>query len=69
MDMNVYVAEWLARERLRETERRAAESRLIAEARPPRPLRAFLGRAMIQAGQWIAGRAALGAGDADPLWR
>lgn len=69
MDMNVYVAEWLVRERLREAERRAAESRLIAEARPRRPLRALVGQAMIRAGQWIAGRAALGAGDADPLWR
>ncbi len=59
MDLNVYLAEILVRERLREAERLARASQWMEEAsgQRSRPLRVALGRAMIRAGRWVMGRA------------
>ena len=59
MDFNVYVAELLVRERLREAERLARASQWIEEAsgRRRRWLRVALGRAMIRVGRWVLGQA------------
>ena len=59
MDMNVYLMEFLVRERLREAERLAWASQWVEEAsgRRRRALRAALGRAMIRVGRWVLGQA------------
>ena len=56
--MNGYLEELLARERLDEARKLAAQRamvRVIAPAR--RPVRLALGLALIRAGHWVAGRA------------
>jgi len=59
MDMNVYLAEFLVRERFREAERLARASQWAEEAsgRRRRALRVALGGAMIRAGRWVLGQA------------
>jgi hypothetical protein len=59
MDMNVYLAEILAREHLDELRAQAVRCQLAqraARARPP--LRVVLGRALIRAGQRLLGELA-----------
>ena len=65
MDMNVYFAEWLIRERLAEARAAAASDALFHAHRPPRqPTRVALGRVLIRLGQRIqSGRRST----ADPL--
>lgn len=59
MDFNVYVLEFLVRERFREAERLARAAQWVEEAsgQRSRPLREALGRAMIHAGRWVLGQA------------
>ena len=59
MDLNVYLAELVVRERLRDAERVARASQWVEEAsgRRRRALRVALGRAMIRAGRWVLGQA------------
>ena len=65
MDMNVYFAEWLVKERLAEARTAGARDALIHAHRPPRqPMRIALGLALIRLGQRIqSGRPST----ADPL--
>ena len=65
MDMNVYVAEWLIKERIAEARAVGARSALLDAHRPPRqPMRVALGLALIRLGQRIqSGRP----GVAEPL--
>jgi len=65
MDMNVYFAEWLVKERLAEARAAGARDALIHAHRPPRqPMRIALGLALIRLGQRIqSGRPST----ADPL--
>jgi len=65
MDMNVYVAEWLVKERIAEARAAGARSALLDAHRPPRPpMRVALGLALIRLGQRIqSGRP----GVAEPL--
>ena len=58
MDLNVYLAEFLVRDRLREAERLAWASQWVEEAagRRRRALRVALGRAMIRVGRWVLGK-------------
>ncbi len=67
MDLNVYLVEFLVRERFREAERLARASQWVEEAsgRRRRAFRVALGRAMIRAGRWVLGQAA----DASALGR
>lgn len=55
MDLNVYLVEFLVRERFREAERLARASQWVEEAsgRRRRAFRVALGRAMIRAGRWV----------------
>ena len=54
MDMNVYVAEWLIKERIAEARAVGARSALLDAHRPPRqPMRVALGLALIRLGQRI----------------
>ena len=59
MDLNVYLAEFLARDRLREAERLAWASQWVEKAsgRRRRAVRVALGRAMIRVGRWVRGQA------------
>ena len=59
MDLNVYLAEFLVRERLQEAERLARASHWVEEASGRRSgaFRVALGRAMIRAGWWVLGQA------------
>jgi len=58
MDFNMYFAELLVRERLRESERLARTSQWIEASRPrSRPLRVAVGLAMLRAGRWVLGNA------------
>ena len=59
MDLNVYLMEFLVRERFREAERLARASQWVEEAagRRRRAFRVALGRAMIRAGRWVLGQA------------
>lgn len=70
MDFNLYLAELLIRERLREAQRLAATSRW---SDPPAPrcqaLRAAVGGAVIRAGRWILGNVSPCAGQPDALGR
>ena len=65
MDMNVYFAEWLIKERLAEARAAGARDALLHAHRPPRqPMRIALGLALIRLGQRIqSGRRST----ADPL--
>lgn len=65
MDMNVYFAEWLIKERLAEARAAGARDALLHAHRPPRqPMRIALGLALIRLGQRIqSGRLST----ADPL--
>ena len=65
MDMNVYFAEWLIKERLAEARAAGARDALLHAHRPPRqPMRIALGLALIRLGQRIqSGRPST----ADPL--
>jgi hypothetical protein len=52
MDMNLYVAEWLVRERLAEARAAGVRSGLVHAATPrPRPVRVRLGRALVSLGR------------------
>jgi len=54
MDMNVYFAEWLIKERLAEARAAGARDALFHAHRPPRqPMRVALGRVLIRLGQRI----------------
>ena len=54
MDMNVYVAEWLVRERIAEARTAGARDALIHAHRPPhQPMRVALGLVLIRLGQRI----------------
>ncbi len=54
MDMNVYFAEWLIKERLAEARAAGARDALLHAHRPPRqPMRIALGLALIRLGQRI----------------
>ena len=60
--MNVYLAEQIAKDRLREARNMATVARLMGDTRPaPTPLRVTLGLALIRLGRSLAGRAAKGA--------
>ena len=65
MDMNVYCAEWLIKERLAEARAAGARGALLDAHRPPRqPMRVALGLVLIRLGQRIlSGRPSA----ADPL--
>ena len=58
MDLNVYLAEFLVRDRLREAERLAWASQWVEKAsgRRRRAVRVALGRAMIRVGRWVRGK-------------
>lgn len=54
MDMNVYFAEWLIKERLAEARAAGARGALIHAHRPPRqPMRVALGLVLVRLGQRI----------------
>jgi len=59
MDLNVYLVEFLVRDRLREAERLAWASQWVERAagRRRRAVRVALGGAMIRAGRWVMGKA------------
>jgi hypothetical protein len=64
MDMNLYFAEWLVRERLAEARAAGARDALVHAARPrPRPVRVRLGLALVSLGRRLQG----GARGADAL--
>ncbi len=54
MDMNVYFAEWLIKERIAEARAAGARDTLLHAHRPPRqPMRVALGLVLIRLGQRI----------------
>ena len=55
MDMNIYLVEWYAKERLGEI-RTAVEREHLVESMRRRPLRAVLGQALISIGRKLQGR-------------
>ncbi len=55
MDMNSYLVEWLAKERLSELRAALAREELAASLRQPSPLRVKLGLALISFGQRLRG--------------
>ena len=62
MDMNVYLVEWLAKERLGEIRAAAVREQLAESARPRPSLRTALGLAMVSVGRKLqGGRAAVSA--------
>jgi len=64
MDMNLYFAEWLVRERLAEARAAGARDAVLHAARPrPRSLRARLGLAFVSLGRRLQG----GSREADAL--
>ena len=64
MDMNLYFAEWLVRERLAEARAAGARDAVLHAARPrPRPVRVRLGLALVSLGRRLQG----GAREADAL--
>jgi len=64
MDMNLYFAEWLVRERLAEARAAGARDALIHAAKlGPRPVRVRLGLALVSLGRRLQD----GARDADAL--
>ena len=59
MDMNVYLVEWWAKERLGEIRAAVEREQLVESMRRRRaPLRVGLGHALISIGQKLQGRAA-----------
>jgi hypothetical protein len=62
MDMNLYFAEWLVRERLAEARAAGARDAVLHAARP-RPVRVRLGLALVSLGRRLQG----GAREADAL--
>jgi hypothetical protein len=57
MDMNLYFAEWLVRERLAEARAAVARAALAQAVRPTRrPARARLGAALVSLGRRLEGR-------------
>jgi hypothetical protein len=62
MDMNLYFAEWLVRERLAEARAAGARSALVDAAMPERPLmRVRLGLALVSLGWRLQGSRPRGA--------
>jgi hypothetical protein len=62
MDMNLYFAEWVVRERLAEARAAGARDALVHTARPrPRPVRVRLGLALVRLGRRLQGGGARGA--------
>ena len=60
--MNVYLADQIAKDRMREARDMATLARLMGATRPAaQPLRVTLGLALIRLGRSLAGRAAKGA--------
>ena len=55
MDMNSYLVEWLANERLGELRTALARQQLAASVRPPSPLRTRLGLALVSLGRRLQG--------------
>ena len=55
MDMNNYLIEWLAKERLGELRTALARQQLAASVRQPSPLRVRLGLALIDFGRRLQG--------------
>jgi hypothetical protein len=56
--MNVYLAEQIAKDRLREARNMATVARLMGDTRPaPAPFRVTLGLALIRLGRSLAGQA------------
>ena len=58
--MNVYLAEQIAKDRLREARDMATVARLMGTT-APEPLRVIIGLALIRLGRSVAGRTAKGA--------
>lgn len=57
MDMNLYFAEWLVRERLAEARAAGARDALTQSVRPKRrPVRVRLGAALVSLGRRLEGR-------------
>ena len=62
MDMNLYFAEWLVRERLAEARAAGARDALVQAVRPKRrPARVRLGAALVSLGRRLEGRRPRGA--------
>ena len=62
MDMNLYFAEWLVRERLAEARAAGARSALVGAAMPERrPARVRLGLALVSLGRRLQGSPRQGA--------
>jgi len=58
MDMNLYFAEWVVRERLAEARASSARDALVHAATPrPRPVRVRLGLALVSLGRRLQGEA------------
>ncbi len=55
MDMNVYLVEWWAKERLGEIRAAVVREQLAESLRPRPPLRVTLGRALINFGRKLQG--------------
>ena len=55
MDMNNYLIEWMAKERLGELRAALARQQLAASVRQPSPLCVMLGRALIGVGRRLQG--------------
>ena len=58
MDMNVYLVEWWAKERLGEIRAAVEREQLVESMRRRAPLRVGLGHALISIGRKLQGRAA-----------
>jgi hypothetical protein len=58
MDLNVYLLEWMAKERLHEIQAAAVRERLAESLRQRPPLRVTLGLALINFGQRLLGNRA-----------
>ena len=58
MDLNIYLVEWLAKERLGEVQAAVVQERLAASLRPRPSLRVALGVRLISLGQRLRGNAA-----------
>jgi len=58
MDLNVYLLEWMAKERVREIQAAAVRERLAESLRQWPPLRVTLGLALISLGQRLLGNRA-----------
>ena len=55
MDLNVYLLEWWAKERMGEVRAAAVRDRLVASLRQRPPLRVVLGLALISLGRRLQG--------------